>query len=264
MRCVSSVSEAGADTQCIWCIWGPQPVYLRISHLGTELTVAPSKCDTSNTEGCGGMRRDAEGCGGMRWGGSYSRISAPLRVCRAVLVPSARCGACIHPHRLLPPATIPSSTSAMRGDVVSWQDDRGYGFLKRDDGGPDIFVHQSHLMMDGFRTLAIGQRVEFEEMHGERRVEAVRVRVVPEAQPQPQQTRRSAVSLMPRAVARRAAFSSSSASGGKRPAANAAAADAPAPAKRAKPAASTATANKRGVDGTTSSKGGGRPRGEST
>jgi CspA family cold shock protein len=210
------------------------------------------------------MRRDAEGCGGMRWGGSYSRISAPLRVCRAVLVPSARCGACIHPHRLLPPATIPSSTSAMRGDVVSWQDDRGYGFLKRDDGGPDIFVHQSHLMMDGFRTLAIGQRVEFEEMHGERRVEAVRVRVVPEAQPQPQQTRRSAVSLMPRAVARRAAFSSSSASGGKRPAANAAAADAPAPAKRAKPAASTATANKRGVDGTTSSKGGGRPRGEST
>ena len=28
MRCVSSVSEAGADTQCIWCIWGPQPVYL--------------------------------------------------------------------------------------------------------------------------------------------------------------------------------------------------------------------------------------------
>ena len=28
MSCVSSVSETGADTQCIWCIWGPQPVYL--------------------------------------------------------------------------------------------------------------------------------------------------------------------------------------------------------------------------------------------
>ena len=65
----------------------------------------------------------------------------------------------------------------MRGDVVRWDDVRGYGFVKRDDGGPDIFVHQTHLLMDGHRTLEVGQRVEFEEKSG-KRLEAVQVRVL--------------------------------------------------------------------------------------
>ena len=102
----------------------------------------------------------------------------------------------------------------MRGDVVRWDDVRGYGFVKRDDGGPDIFVHQTHLLMDGHRTLDVGQRVEFEEKSGER-LEAVQVRVLavpthsldrPSASLTP---RASSTSLIPRAVAHRAAASSS-------------------------------------------------------
>lgn len=103
----------------------------------------------------------------------------------------------------------------MRGDVVRWDDVRGFGFVKRDDGGPDIFVHQTHLLMDGRRMLDVGQRVEFEEKSGER-LEAVQVRVIavpthsldrPSASLTP---RASSTSLIPRAVARRAAASSSS------------------------------------------------------
>ena len=48
----------------------------------------------------------------------------------------------------------------MRGDVVRWDEGRGYGFIKRDDNGPDIFVHHKGLTMDGQRNLEDGQRVE--------------------------------------------------------------------------------------------------------
>ncbi|MFN2235165.1 MAG: cold-shock protein [Anaerolineales bacterium] len=46
--------------------------------------------------------------------------------------------------------------------IVKWfSDAKGYGFIQRDKGG-DIFVHHSAILGIGFRTLAEGQRVEFE------------------------------------------------------------------------------------------------------
>ncbi|KAA8547513.1 hypothetical protein F0562_003942 [Nyssa sinensis] len=46
--------------------------------------------------------------------------------------------------------------------VVTWFDDqKGYGFIHPDDGGEDLFVHQSAIKSDGFRTLKEGQVVEF-------------------------------------------------------------------------------------------------------
>ena len=44
MRCVSSVSEAGADTR-IWCIWGPQPVYLPSRMWTTSRSILASQID---------------------------------------------------------------------------------------------------------------------------------------------------------------------------------------------------------------------------
>ena len=45
------------------------------------------------------------------------------------------------------------------GQVVTWRDSQGWGFIKRDDLGPDIFVHQRSITAtrDGFRTLIEGQ-----------------------------------------------------------------------------------------------------------
>jgi CspA family cold shock protein len=46
--------------------------------------------------------------------------------------------------------------------TVKWFDaSRGYGFVAR-DGGTDVFVHQSAIQTEGYRTLTEGQRVEFE------------------------------------------------------------------------------------------------------
>ncbi|KAJ8443609.1 hypothetical protein Cgig2_019591 [Carnegiea gigantea] len=46
--------------------------------------------------------------------------------------------------------------------VVRWfSDSKGYGFIRPDDGGDDLFVHQSSIKSDGFRTLTEGATVEF-------------------------------------------------------------------------------------------------------
>jgi CspA family cold shock protein len=60
--------------------------------------------------------------------------------------------------------------------TVKWFDERkGYGFITRDSGG-DIFVHHSAIAGQGFRSLADGERVEFEVGQGRKGPAAVDVR----------------------------------------------------------------------------------------
>lgn len=48
-----------------------------------------------------------------------------------------------------------------RGRVEWFHDSRGYGFIRPDDGGPDVWVHFSRIMQRGFKTLTPGQRVTY-------------------------------------------------------------------------------------------------------
>ena len=65
--------------------------------------------------------------------------------------------------------------SARETGTVKWfSDQKGYGFITRDSGG-DIFVHRSAIVMQGFASLAEGERVEFEVGQGRKGPAAVNV-----------------------------------------------------------------------------------------
>ena len=62
-----------------------------------------------------------------------------------------------------------------KGKVKWFNDAKGYGFIEQPNGGEDVFVHFSAITMEGFKTLAEGEEVEFEVRQGDKRLQAVSV-----------------------------------------------------------------------------------------
>ncbi len=60
------------------------------------------------------------------------------------------------------------------GTVKWFNESKGYGFITR-EGGPDLFVHFSNIVGDGFRTLQEGQQVSFTEGQGQKGPQAENV-----------------------------------------------------------------------------------------
>jgi cold shock protein len=56
----------------------------------------------------------------------------------------------------------------VNGTVKWFNETKGFGFISRDDGERDCFVHYSAIQGDGFRTLAEGERVEFDVVDGQK------------------------------------------------------------------------------------------------
>ncbi|HEY3315494.1 MAG TPA: cold shock domain-containing protein [Bacillota bacterium] len=63
----------------------------------------------------------------------------------------------------------------MLGKVKWFNAEKGYGFIEREDGGGDVFVHFSAIQMEGFKTLTEGERVEFDIVEGARGPQAANV-----------------------------------------------------------------------------------------
>jgi cold shock protein len=61
-----------------------------------------------------------------------------------------------------------------QGTVKWFSNEKGYGFIARDNG-PDVFVHHSAIRMKGFRTLVEGQRVQFDVTSGDKGEQAQNV-----------------------------------------------------------------------------------------
>jgi cold shock protein len=66
------------------------------------------------------------------------------------------------------------SDQRVSGTVKWFNDDKGFGFIEREDG-KDVFVHHSAIAMEGFKTLKEGQKVTMEVTDGEKGPQAENV-----------------------------------------------------------------------------------------
>ena len=80
----------------------------------------------------------------------------------------ARCG-----------SQVPKGNVQMAQGTVKWFNaEKGFGFIARDEGGADVFVHHSSIATEGYRSLDENQRVEFDVTQGPKGPQADNVRPV--------------------------------------------------------------------------------------
>ena len=65
----------------------------------------------------------------------------------------------------------------MKGKVKWFNDQKGYGFITREDGAGDVFVHFSAVQGSGHRSLVENQEVEFDVIDSEKGPKAANVKV---------------------------------------------------------------------------------------
>jgi cold shock protein len=65
--------------------------------------------------------------------------------------------------------------TALRGKVKWFNNQKGYGFITRDDGSGDVFVHYSSVSGQGFKSLVEGDAVEFEVVDSDKGPKAANV-----------------------------------------------------------------------------------------
>ena len=66
-------------------------------------------------------------------------------------------------------------TERVQGTVKWFNNSKGYGFISREGGEEDVFVHYSAIQSDGYRSLNEGQRVEFSIEQGPKGLQASNV-----------------------------------------------------------------------------------------
>jgi CspA family cold shock protein len=78
-------------------------------------------------------------------------------------------------HRDLASQSNQGVVQVANGTVKWFNEAKGFGFISQ-DGGEDVFVHFSTIQGEGFKTLAEGERVEFDVTRGPKGLQAANVR----------------------------------------------------------------------------------------
>jgi len=64
------------------------------------------------------------------------------------------------------------------GSVISFKEDKGYGFIKPKDGGDNVYVHISALQTAGIEKVAPGQRLTYELLSKDNKISAVDIKLL--------------------------------------------------------------------------------------
>merc|ERR1719204_20327 len=73
-------------------------------------------------------------------------------------------------------ASAPTPTGPRMAGIVKWfNPTKGFGFITPSNGGLDVFVHQSEIQLEGFRSLAQGEPVEYNLYDGQKGPKALKV-----------------------------------------------------------------------------------------
>ena len=74
--------------------------------------------------------------------------------------------------------SLKGANQTQTGTVMWFNDSKGFGFIKQDNGGQDLFAHFSEIQSGGFKSLAENQRVEYEVKEGRKGLQAANIRIV--------------------------------------------------------------------------------------
>ena len=66
----------------------------------------------------------------------------------------------------------------LTGSVISYKEDKGYGFIRPKDGGENVYVHISGLQAAGLEKLEPGQRLTYELMTTDGKVSAINIKLL--------------------------------------------------------------------------------------
>ncbi len=65
-----------------------------------------------------------------------------------------------------------------KGTVKWFNNKKGFGFISKEDGDSDLFVHHTGINGQGYKSLNEGDNVEFEEVNSEKGLRAVSVNIL--------------------------------------------------------------------------------------
>jgi CspA family cold shock protein len=83
-------------------------------------------------------------------------------------------GKCKHHQKIFIKTRSLEMSERIIGTVKWFNGSKGYGFISRENG-PDVFVHYSAIVSDGYRNLTEGQQVEFTVENGPKGLQAANV-----------------------------------------------------------------------------------------